>query len=127
MPRLATTTAASAARAIHGIFNAHDREEAERLPDKAVRRYEKCASRLAARMAEHLPEGFTVFSLPAVLRRRLRSTNMLEWVNKEIRRRTRVAGLFPNEQSLLRLVSAVPVEISEDWETGKKHVCLNSE
>jgi len=118
---------AEVARAIREIFNAPDREEAERLLDKAVRRYEKCASKLAAWMAEHLPEGFTVFSLPPALRRRLRSTNMLEWVNKEIRRRTRVAGLFPNEQSLLRLVSAVLVEISEDWETGKKYVCLNSE
>jgi transposase-like protein len=78
-------------------------------------------------MAEHLSEGFTVFSWPAVLRRRSRSTNMLEWVNKEIRRRTRVAGLFPNEQSLLRLVGAVLVGISEDPETGKKYVSLNSE
>ena len=52
------------------------------------------------------------------LRRRLRSTNMVEWVSKEIRRRTRVAGLFPNEQSLLRLVSALLVETSEDWEAG---------
>ena len=83
--------------------------------------------RTSAGTAEHLPEGFTVFSLPPVLRRRLRSTDMLEWVNKEIRRRTRVAGLFPNEQSPMRLVSAVLVEISEDWETGKKYVCLNSE
>ena len=52
---------------------------------------------------------------------------MLEWVSKEIRRRTRVAGLFPNEQAPMRLVSAVLVEISEEWETGKKYLRLNSE
>ena len=115
------------ARTIREIFNAPDREEAERLLEKAVHRYEKCASKLAAWMAENLPEGFTVFSLPPALRRRLRTTNMLERLNKEIRRRTRVAGLFPNEQSLLRLVSAVLAEISEEWETGKKYLNLNSD
>jgi putative transposase len=115
------------AQTIREIFNAPDREEAQRLLDKAVRKYEKSASKMAAWMAENLPEGFTAFSLPNKLRRRLRSTNMVEWVNKEIKRRTRVAGLFPNEQSLLRLVSALLVEISEDWETGKKYVSLDAE
>lgn len=115
------------AQTIREIFTAPDREEAQRLLDKAVDKYGKSASKLAAWMAENLPEGFTAFSLPNKLRRRLRSTNMQEWVNKEIRRRTRVAGLFPNEQSLLRLVSAILVEISEDWETGKKYVSLDAE
>jgi transposase-like protein len=50
---------------------------------------------------------------------------MLERLNKEIKRRTRVATLFPNEASLLRLVSAILVEITEEWETGK--VYLNME
>ena len=118
---------ASVAQTIREIFTAPDREEAQRLLDKAVGKYEKTASKLAAWMAENLPEGFAAFSLPIKLRRRLRSTNMVEWVNKEIRRRTRVAGLFPNEQSLLRLVSAVLVEISEDWETGKRYVSLDAE
>jgi putative transposase len=49
---------------------------------------------------------------------------MLERVNKEVKRRPRVATLLPNEASLLRLVSAVPMEISEEWETGK--IYLNS-
>ncbi len=71
----------------------------------------------AAWKAQHLSESFTAFCSPPALRHRLRSTNMLQWVNKEIRRRTRVAGLFPNEQSLPRLVSAVLVEINEEWET----------
>jgi transposase-like protein len=115
------------AQTIREIFTAPDREDAQRLLDKAVAKYQQSASKLAAWMAENLPEGFTAFSLPASLRRRLRSTNMVEWVNKEIRRRTRVAALFPNEQSLLRLVSAILVEISEDWETGKRYVSLDEE
>jgi len=122
-----TDMRAQVAQTIREIFTAPDREEAQRLLDKAVEKYRKSASKLAAWMSENLPEGFTAFLLPVKLRRRLRSTNMVEWVNKEIRRRTRVAGLFPNEQSLLRLVSALLVEISEDWETGKRYVSLNEE
>ena len=60
--------------------------------------------------------------MPPSHRRRLRTTNMLERLNREIKRRTRVATLFPNEASLLRLVTAIVIEISEDWETGKRYV-----
>jgi len=49
---------------------------------------------------------------------------MLERQNKELKRRTRVAGLFPNEESLLRLVTAVLVELSDDWETGMKYLTI---
>ena len=66
-----------------------------------------------------VPEGLAVLQLPHSQRRRLRTSNMLERLNQEIKRRTRVATLFPNEASLLRLVSAVLIETSEEWETGK--------
>ncbi|MCA9170111.1 MAG: transposase, partial [Planctomycetales bacterium] len=69
-------------------------------------------------------EGLTVFELPASLRRRLRMTNVLERMNQEIKRRTLVATLFPNEASLLRLVSAVLSEQSEEWETGKVYLTI---
>ena len=62
--------------------------------------------------------------LPDALRRRLRTTNMLERLNREIKRRTRVASLFPNEASLLRLVSAILMETSEEWETSRKYLTL---
>ena len=55
----------------------------------------------------------------------LRTTNGLEWLSQEIRRRTRVARLFPNKASCLRLVTAVVMEISEEWETGKVYLNLN--
>jgi transposase-like protein len=78
------------------------------------------ALKLATWAEENLPEGFTVFSLPPSHRRRLRTTNLVERLNEEIRRRTRVARLFPNEASCLRLVSAVLMEIAEDWQTADK-------
>lgn len=59
-----------------------------------------------------------VFTLLVANRKRLRTTNVLERLNEAIRRRTCVALLFPNEAAVLRLASAVLIEISEDWETG---------
>jgi putative transposase len=61
-----------------------------------------------------------VFDLPPSHRRRLRTRNLLERLNEEIKRRTRVARLFPNEASCLRLVSEVLMEISDDWQTADK-------
>ncbi|RLC33569.1 MAG: IS256 family transposase [Deltaproteobacteria bacterium] len=109
---------------IRTILTAPSREEAERLLDLAVKKYAKSAPRLSVWIQSALPEGFTVLGLPRRYRQRLRTTNMLERVNKEIKRRTRVATLFPNEKSLLRLVSAILMEISEDWETGKAYLKL---
>lgn len=105
---------------IRAIFNAPDQDEAERLLERFVERYRKTAPKLASWAEEALPEGFTVFSLPLSHRRRLRTTNLVERLNEEIRRRTRVARLFPNEASCLRLVSAVLMEIAEDWQTADK-------
>ena len=62
-----------------------------------------------------------VFAFPAAHRKRLRTNNGLERVNKEIKRRARVATLFPNEASVLRFVSAVLSEISDDWETQRPY------
>jgi putative transposase len=110
---------------IKSIFNAPDRHEAKRLLGQTVIKYQTAAPKLAAWLEDNIPEGLTVFELPAGHRRRLRTTNMLERINKELKRRTRVATLFPNDDSLLRLVSAVLIEISEDWETAK--IYLNTE
>ncbi|HLG97568.1 MAG TPA: transposase, partial [Bryobacteraceae bacterium] len=92
----------------------------------AVQKYEKTAPKLASWMAANVPEGLTVFALPPQHRRRLRTSNLLERLNKEIKRRTRVATLFPNEAALLRLVSAVLMEISEGWETEKIYLRMEN-
>ena len=71
-----------------------------------------------------LPEGFAVFDLPHAQRIRLRTTNGLERINREIKRRTRVASIFPNTASCLRLVSALLAECDEDWMTSKIYLNL---
>ena len=112
------------ARDIADILAAPNRDEARRLLDLAVEKYRAKAPRLASWMEDNIPQGFSVYMLPYTMRRCLRSTNMLERLNREIKRRTRVASLFPNEASLLRLVSAILMETSEEWETGKKYLKL---
>jgi putative transposase len=109
---------------IRAVFDAPDRPEAERQLEIAVKKYRASAPKLAEWMGANIPEGLTVFALPPSHRRRLRTINMLERLNKELKRRTRVAGLFPNEASALRLVSAVAMEISEEWETKHKYMTM---
>lgn len=104
------------------VFDAGDEANAQRQLDQVVEKYRKIAPHLATWMEKNIPEGFTVYRLPASHRKRLRTTNMLERLNREIKRRTRVATLFPNTDSLLRLVTAVLVELDEEWQTGKRYV-----
>ena len=106
-------------------LHAPDRYEADRLLAQLVKKYEILAPDLSTWMEDNIPEGLTVFELPSSHQRRLRTTNMLERLNQEIKRRTRVATLFPNESSLLRLVSAILSETSEDWETGKTYLTMS--
>ncbi len=113
---------AEVAAAIRAIFNAPSLHEAKRLLAETVQRYRTIAPKLATWMEENLPEGFSVFAFPEAHRRLIRTTNGLERLNQEIRRRTRVARLFPNEAACLRLVTAVVMEISEEWETGKAYL-----
>ena len=113
---------------IRNIFNAPDREEADRLLARAVEKYSKTAARLSIWMEDNIPEGLAVFAMPEKHRRRLRTTNMVERLNREIKRRTRVSGLFPNESSLLRLISAILMEVSEEWEsTDKAYIKLKAD
>jgi len=110
------------AQSLRSVFNAPDLVEAQRRLQQMVEQYEKSLPRLSQWLEENVPEGLSVFELPAPQRRYLRTTNMLERVHKEIKRRTRVATLFPNEDSLRRLVSAVLAELSEEWECGKVYL-----
>ncbi len=73
-------------------------------------------------MEEHIEECLTCLSFPESHRRRIRTTNGLERLNQEIKRRTRVVRIFPNRQACLRLVTALAVEQSEEWLTGRRYL-----
>jgi transposase-like protein len=111
---------------LRSVLDSADEHAAGEQLGRVVRKYEKSAPKLAEWMEENVPESFAVFRLPPTHRQRLRTTNMLERINRELKRRTRVATLFPNEASLLRLVTAVLMELSEEWETGKRYVTFET-
>ena len=110
------------------IFDAADHAAAIARLGEIARKYYPIAPALADWLEAVVPEALTVFMLPAATtpnargdhRVRMRTTNLLERLNREIRRRTRVASLFPNEESLLRLVSAVLMETDQDWQADEQ-------
>ena len=112
---------------LRAIFNAPDLTEASRYLDLFVAQYQQTAPQLAAWAETAIPEGLTVFQFPPAHRRRLRTSNMLERLCREIKRRTRVATMFPNVASCQRLVTAVVMEISEEWQTGRRYLRFEEE
>jgi putative transposase len=112
---------------IRTIFTAPDRAMAEEYLKRAVNKYQKTASKLADWMERSIPEGLTIFSFPAAHRRLIRTTNGLERLNREIKRRTRVVSIFPNDTACLRLVSAILMETSDEWEGGKIYLCMDGQ
>jgi transposase-like protein len=112
---------------IRTIFNAPDRATAEVYLKNVVQKYQQSASRLAKWLEHNIHEGLNVFEFPSEHRRRIRTTNGLERVSREIARRTRVVTIFPSETSCLRLISAILMEIDEDWQTGRTYLSLGDE
>jgi len=123
VPRVEMRT--EVAESIRSIFTSTDLASAQARLKERVLFYSKSAPKLASWMEANLPQGFTVFALPATHQRRMRTSNAIERVNQELKRRTRVAALFPNEASLLRLISALLCEQSDEWSTGKIYLNMN--
>jgi transposase-like protein len=118
---------ATVAADIRTIFNAPDRPTAEQYLVRTVQKYAKSAAKLAAWLEANLPEGLTVFAFPKAQQRRLRTVNALERVNRELDRRTRVVSIFPSESSCLRLMSALLMEIDDEWQTGRVYLSMTPE
>jgi transposase-like protein len=113
---------AKVASDIRHVFNTPEFSEAQRLLQITIEKWKKSAPKLSGWMEENISEGLTVFQFPEEYRKKIRTNNPLERVNKEIKRRTRVVSIFPDEASCLRLVSALLLEISEEWETGNRYI-----
>lgn len=118
---------AEVAADIGAAFNVASRDQAEALLTRQVQKHEKRASRLANWMETNIPEGPTVFSFPATYQRCLHTTNGLERLNREVRWRSRVATLFNSKASCLRLATAIAMEISDNWETGRFYLSLEKD
>jgi putative transposase len=102
--------------ALKHVLYATDRADAIRRRDEFVTRFSKTAPKAVACLEEAFEDAIAVLCLPEKYRRRLRSTNMQERLNGEIRRRERVIRIFPSENSARRLVGALLIDAYETWQ-----------
>jgi transposase-like protein len=110
------------AEGLRGIFAAPSREVALGLASELAARRRQSHPRVAEHLEEHIEECLTCLAFPESHRRRIRTTNGLERLNQEIKRRTRVVRIFPNREACSRLVTALCVEQSEEWLTGRRYL-----
>jgi transposase-like protein len=107
---------------LRGVFAAPNREVALGLASELADRWRGRHPGVAEHVEERIEECLTCLAFPESHRRRIRTTNGLERFNQELKRRTRVVRIFPNRGSCLRLVSALAVEQSEEWLTGRRYL-----
>ena len=108
---------------LRAVFAAPDRHSALGLASSAAEKWrQKGYPKVAEHIEEHMEECLTCLAFPESHRRRIRTTNGLERLNQEIKRRTRVVRIFPNREACLRLVTALAVEQSEEWLTGRRYL-----
>jgi len=112
---------AQMATGLRHIFQAADIPMARTAFTALAAALEGKADRALAVLEEGLEDALTVLVLPEKYRTRLRTTNGMERLNEEIRRRERVIRIFPNEASALRLIGALLAEHHEVWSTGKRY------
>ena len=111
---------------LRAIFAAPDRKQALTIASTVAEKWRKKGNeKVAERIEEHVEECLTCLAFPESHRRRIRTTNGLERLNQEIKRRTRVVRIFPNKKSCLRLVTALAVEQSEEWITGRRYLDMS--
>ena len=108
------------AQDIRTILQATDLDTAQFLLNRFADRWIKLEPKLVHWAQINIPQGFQALSLDPKLRRSLRTSNLIERFNREIKRRSRVVRIFPNMDSCLRLVSAILIEFNDDWSTGRR-------
>jgi len=111
---------------VRAIFDAPDLDTARTLLAKVVADYEALAPAAVAVLERGFDDATAVLALPATYRKRLRTTNGVERLNEEIRRRERVIRIFPNRESALRLLGALLMEQDEGWSTGKRYLDMTA-
>ena len=108
---------------LRAIFAAPDRKQALTIASSVAEKWRKKGNeKVAEHLEEHIEECLSCLAFPESHRRRIRTTNGLERLNQEIKRRSRVVRIFPNRASCLRLVSALAIEQSEEWLTGRRYL-----
>jgi putative transposase len=117
-----TKKRAALAEGLRQVFACPTRETALEIAGELGDRWRESHPQVAEHVEEHIEECLACLSFPASHRKRIRTTNGLERFNQEIKRRTRVVRIFPNREACLRLVTALAVEQSEEWVSGRRYL-----
>ncbi len=115
VPRSARSMVASAIRA---VFEQPDEAAARDQCSRVIATFERVPA-VARLLADAEPDLLAHFTFPELHRSRIRSTNPQERLNKEIKRRTAVVGIFPNRASVIRLVGMILAEQDDEWQDGR--------
>ena len=111
---------------IRPIFNADSAAQARELVGDAIARLERPLPKVAAMLERAEDDLLAFYAFPLDHWRKLRSTNPLERLNREIGRRTDVVGIFPDDASLIRLATSLVIEQNDEWLVGRRYLSLDS-
>lgn len=106
------------------ILHAYDIETAKNLTDKFISKFETKAPKSVACFEEGIDDALTILVYPLKYRQRLRTSNMAERVNEEIRRREKVVRIFPNEKSAVRLIGALLADRHDKWISDARYLTM---
>ncbi len=107
------------------LYDRRNLAEAQKDLSSWLSRWQKTYPKLCDWVEENIVETLTFYRLPLGQHKHLKSTNMLERLNEEIKRRTRVVRIFPNRESCLRLIRALAVETHEGWLEEHRHLNMD--
>jgi putative transposase len=107
------------------LYDRHDLEQARTDLAVWLNKWQKKYPKLCTWVEANIEETFTFYRLPAEHHKHMKSTNMLERINEELKRRTLVVRIFPNAASCLRLVRALAAEIHEEWVEGTRYLNMD--
>lgn len=111
------------AQSVRDIHSATSHADADANLKRVVDQYKNKAPRFVQWLKENMSEGFTFYSFPRTHWKMIRTVNVVERLNQEIKRRTKVARLFPHEASCERLIVSIAMGLNEDWATeSKRHI-----
>ncbi len=111
--------------AVREIFNSKDLKKAIEEKKNVIERYKEKAPEFANWVDNNIEEGFTCFCFPKKHQQRIRTTNPLERINREVKRRTNVATIFPNVAACERLITAVLQNVHEEWMIGRRYLDMS--